>query len=305
MSTKLYDVAILTESRYESPTDQSEYVQNILEEDGLVKSALEKHGLKVIRLDWARPDFDWSTVRVALFRTVWDYFNKFDAFQKWLEHAAQQTQLINPPELIHWNMDKHYLRDLMQRGVHCTPTIFIPIGSTESLTSLHQQHDLKETVLKPAVSGAARHTYRLNPDNYAEHETIFQELIANEAMLLQPFQYNVLKEGEITLVLINGKYTHAIKKIAKAGDFRVQDDFGGTVHHYTATEDEIHFAEHALAQCDPAPIYARVDIIRDNSNQLAVSELEMIEPELWFRYCPEAAQALADGIAKKYFGVEI
>ncbi len=71
-------------------------------------------------------------------------------------------------------------------------------------------------------------------------------------------------------------------------------DFGGTVHHHEASDDEIEFALKAVEACPELPAYARVDIIRDNDGELAVSELELVEPELWFRLKPEAAGLLAD-----------
>ena len=82
---------------------------------------------------------------------------------------------------------------------------------------------------------------------------------------------------------MGGKFTHGVLKIAKYGDFRVQDDFGGTVQNYEATPEEIDFAERTIQACNPAPSYARVDIIHDNQNQHALIELELIEPELWFK----------------------
>ena len=45
----------------------------------------------------------------------------------------------------------------------------------------------------------------------------------------------------------------------------------------------------------------RVDIILDNNNQLALSELELIEPEMWFRFNPDAAKKLAIKIKREYF----
>ncbi|MCB0621412.1 MAG: hypothetical protein KDC43_25940, partial [Saprospiraceae bacterium] len=119
---KAYDIVLLTESRYEQPAEIDWYVQNILTEDGLVQRALEERGWRVGRFDWARPDFDWSVTRTALFRTTWDYFHRFAEFSAWLERAGAQTTLINPQALIRWNMDKHYLRDLEQRGVRTIPT---------------------------------------------------------------------------------------------------------------------------------------------------------------------------------------
>jgi hypothetical protein len=94
-------------------------------------------------------------------------------------------------------------------------------------------------------------------------------------------------------MVFGGKFTHAIQKKAKEGDFRVQDDFGGSVHPYTASQKEIKFSENVVSALSPLPVYARVDVIWDNDNNLAVSELELIEPELWFRHQPNSANKMA------------
>jgi len=295
---KQFDIVLLTESRYVNPANPDWYARQILEDDALLTAELEKLGLVVTRKDWADPDFDWGNARMAVFRTTWDYFNRFSEFKEWLAMAENRTRLVNPPELIRWNWDKHYLSDLQQRGVHIPETLFIEAGTQETLREIHQRTGWRETVLKPAIAGAARHTYRLNLNNLEAHESIFRDLIEHEAMLLQPFQRNVVEQGEMSLMVIGGKYSHAVLKRAKAGDFRVQDDFGGTATPYEPTDEEIAFAEVAVAACDIAPIYARADIIRDNDGRLALTELELIEPELWLRHRPEAAQALAAALAK-------
>ncbi len=295
---KIYDITLLTDSRYVNPANPNQYVQNILAEDGLVRQALEKKGLRVTRVDWADPNFDWSSTGAALFRTTWDYFHRFNEFMRWLDRASTQTQFINPVELIRWNVDKHYLRDLQNKEIHIPQTIFVEQGETITLKELHRTTGWKETVLKPAVSGGGRHTYRLNEKNFSLYENIFQEMISNEAMMLQPFLPNVITHGEIALMVIGGKFTHAILKRARSGDFRVQDDFGGTVHSYQPANDEITFAEHVVSVCSPTPTYARVDVILDDDKRLAVSELELIEPEMWLRFFPTAAERLAEMIVK-------
>ncbi|MCP4443319.1 MAG: hypothetical protein GY810_30830 [Aureispira sp.] len=293
---KKYDVTILTDARYVNPTEIDDYTQNVLDEDRLVAEALEAKGLRVARVDWADPDFDWTSTRTALFRTTWDYFYRFEEFSVWLEQVSQKTQLINSPELLRWSMDKHYLKELLHKGINIPATLFLEHETLTTLEQLHVETAWEQSVLKPAISGAARHTYRLNMDNLDAHETIFTELIEQEDMLLQEFQHNVVSKGEVAYMLFGGKFSHAILKKAKAGDFRVQDDFGGTVHQYTPTTEEIAFAEKAVAACPTMPIYARVDVIWDNNDQLAVSELELIEPELWFRFEPKAAELLANAI---------
>jgi glutathione synthase/RimK-type ligase-like ATP-grasp enzyme len=298
---KPYDVILLTESRYEKPTNPNWYVQNILTEDQLVREALERRGLRVARHDWATPDFDWACTQLALFRTTWDYFNYFDKFKAWLDTLEASTQAINPVPQVRWNMDKHYLLDLQAQGIRIPPTAYIHKGDQTTLKKLHEENNWSETVLKPTVSGAGRHTYRLNPENLAEYEAIFQELITREDMMLQPFLHNVPTKGEVALMVIGGKFTHAVLKKAKPGDFRVQDDFGGTVHEYTPSQAEIEFAERTVAACDPMPFYARVDVVWDNEDQLALSELEIIEPEMWYRMHPPAADQLAEAIVSAYF----
>jgi len=296
---KSVDVAILTESRYVNPLDDSEYVMNILWEDNLLKSALEKLGLTVARIDWADSDFDWKSTRCAIFRTTWDYFDRFSEFDAWLSRVKDQTMFINSIEQVRWNLNKSYLNDLHEKGVKIVKTTFIEQRDSRTLNHLFLDLACDDAVLKPMIAGAARHTYLINHENIAEYEAIYRTLIAEEGMMLQPYQYSITTRGEISMMVIAGNFTHAILKKAKDGDFRVQDDFGGTVHDYEPGYIEIEFAEKVVKACDPIPTYARVDIMWDNSGEIVLSELELIEPELWFRENALAADKLAREVKKK------
>jgi len=291
---KKYDIVILTEDRYDNiiPKDSNE--TNILLEDSLIQKSLEKLGLKVLRTSWSNPTFDWSTTKAALFSTTWDYFDRFPEFLTWLEETKEKTLFINPYETIKWNLDKHYLLDLKNAGINIPPTIFAEAGSKTSLTELFEKSGWEEAVLKPAISGAGRHTYRLNKNNLKEHQEIFIGLLQEESMILQEFQHNIANKGEIAFMVMGDKFTHAILKKAKTGDFRVQDDFGGTVEIYHPTKEEIDFALTTVKKCGYKTTYARVDVFYDNNNQPAIGELELIEPELWYRFKNSAADDLAN-----------
>lgn len=292
-----FDVVLLTEDRYYNPIVITDYIDNILTDDAILTKALELKGLKVIRKSWSDSTFDWSTTRFVLFRTTWDYFERFKQFNKWLAITSKKTTFINSLNLITWNLDKHYLSELQSKGVHVVETYFLNRGESSSLSEIFNAHNLTEAVLKPVVSGAARHTYRINEHNVEAHNQIFEELIEEEDMMFQPFQESIISKGEVAYVIIDGKFTHAVLKRSKPGDFRVQDDFGGTVHDYEPMEGEIDFVEKAIAACPELPVYARIDVIRDNEGKLAVMELEIIEPELWFRRNPVSAQLLAERIS--------
>jgi len=288
-----YDIVILTDSRYEKPKKTDWYIDQVLLEDSLVQKSLEAKGLNVIRKDWACPNFNWESTQYAIFRTTWDYFDRFEEFFTWFEKTKKIVQFINIPEIIYWNLDKHYLQDLEKMGLNIPPTHYIEKGEQQSLQNLFEKTKWQKAILKPAIAGAARETFLIDINDFKKFEGDFQRLITKEAMLFQEFQHQIQSKGEMSLMMIGGKYTHAVLKKAKSGDFRVQDDFGGTVETYRANQDEIAFAKIAIAACPQLPVYARVDIFYDNSNQLALGELELIEPELWFRNYPKAAKNFA------------
>jgi len=291
-----FDITILTDHRYVNPEVIDNYIQNVLDEDRLLKEALEKNGLKVHRINWDNPSFDWSSTRYILFRTTWDYFERFGEFSSWLNEVSTKTKLINQKTLIYWNIDKHYLKDLSDQGIRIPKTTFIETGDSASLKDYITCCDWEEFILKPAVSGAARHTYRFEKKNYEQHIAIFKELIKVEALMLQEYQNKITTKGEVAFMIFGGKYSHAVLKKAKPGDFRVQDDFGGSLHDYNPSAEEIEFAEKVISVCNPMPVYARVDVIWDNEDQLCVGEIELIEPELWFRRENRSAKMCADAI---------
>lgn len=277
-------IALLTDHRYEAPTDVDWYVGNILEEDRLLADALATRGVETTRVDWAR-DTDWSAFDAAVFRTTWDYFERLPAFHAFLDRIEPATRCINPVDTVRRNLDKRYLLDLPT-----VPTVVFERGSQPDLAAFLDG----DGVIKPVVSGAAMDTHRVGPGDSA----LLHQLLQRHDMLLQPFVPDVVERGEVTVVVIDGVATHGVLKVAKAGDFRVQDDHGGTVHPYDPTPAERAFAEQCVAAWRPLPAYARVDIVR-HEGQLVVMELELIEPELFLRLHPPAAERLADALVAR------
>jgi glutathione synthase/RimK-type ligase-like ATP-grasp enzyme len=88
--------------------------------------------------------------------------------------------------------------------------------------------------------------------------------------MVQPFLDSIVKEGEYSLFYFGGHYSHAIKKVPQQGDFRVQEEHGGSL--YAVDADAI---QQDMAQ------RARVDLVRQQ-DQWGIMELELIEPSLYF-----------------------
>ena len=295
---KMKDITLLTCKAYFKPNKITPYIANILKEEQLLKAALEKQGLSVAITYWNNPSYDWSATKAVIFRTIWDYFERFDEFWKWLQDLNTQTKLINSFDLIKWNIDKHYLKDLSELGIETVPTFFVDRGSNVKLQEISRIKGWKDLVIKPAISASAFKTYKILKTDIENNEELFINLVQERDMLVQPFIETISELGEASLMVFDGKFTHAILKKAKPGDFRVQDDFGGTVHDYVPTQKEINFAEKVFEACEQKPTYGRVDIVWDNSKNFFLSELEIIEPELWIRNYPKSAERMAQAVKK-------
>jgi len=288
-----FDITLLTSSEFLSAEAGDEFTETILEEDRILREALEKRGLKVTRTNWDNPDFNWAETKHVIFRTPWDYFSRYDEFAPWLEKTGKVSKFINPADIITWNIDKHYMLELHKEGINIPNTIFLEPGETRSLTEITAGLNWDEFILKPAISGGAWHTYRMNRDTIARHEEIFKELIKERSMLVQEYQKSISGKGEVSYMVIGGKFTHAILKKGKGEDFRVQESFGGTVEDYLPSPEEIEFAQNVVSRAKSGIVYARVDVMWDNNNELTLGELEVFEPALWLRKNPPAAELLA------------
>jgi glutathione synthase/RimK-type ligase-like ATP-grasp enzyme len=292
------DITLLTCRAYYKPDNVTPYIQNILLEQELLKSAFEAQGLKVDIAYWDNPTYEWQETKSVFFRTIWDYFERFDEFWEWLEQVKTKTRLINSYELIKWNIDKHYLKDLSSWGIETVPTYFADKGCNMKLHEIAKRNQWKDLVIKPAISASAFKTYKILANEIQANEKLFNSLVQERNMLVQPYFETITQLGEASLMVFDGKFTHAILKKAQPGDFRVQDDFGGTVHNYIPTKAEINFAEKVFETCKTKPVYGRVDIVWDNDKNFYLSELEIIEPELWIRNYPKCAERIAEAVDK-------
>ena len=105
-------------------------------------------------------------------------------------------------------------------------------------------------------------------------------------------------EGETSVVCFEGEVHHAVTKRPAMGDFRVQIEFGGSYTVVEPTSDQVDVAHACMRALDEVPLYARVDMVAIGG-QPHLMELELIEPELFMLWVPEAAVTFADAIREQ------
>jgi glutathione synthase/RimK-type ligase-like ATP-grasp enzyme len=263
-------------------------------------AALDAAGADAAVADWDDPAVDWAAFRLALLRSTWDYAERLEEFLIWVERTARLTALVNPPAVVRWNTDKHYLRELARAGVPCVPTRFVEPGeaAAAALEAFRRQEGCAEWVVKPAVGAGSRDAARyIGGEEPAAVDHIERLLGAGRSVLLQPYLDQVDRHGETALIYIAGRFSHAIRKGPLLRRSTAPTDALFAQEHITAREpetQELQIAQRILAALPFAtPLYARVDLIRDGGLPRLL-EVELTEPSLFLAQSPGAAQRLAD-----------
>lgn len=264
-------------------------------ESPLLVAALGELGLRAEIRAWGEPH-PWERTSLVVCRTPWDYFEQAEEFLAWAEAVAAVTRLENPAPLVRWNAHKSYLLRLASAGVAIVPTSLVPraAGPQQRRAALA---GAREVVVKPAIGGGALGARRGLTDDrdLVEH---LHELTTDGDALVQPFLPSVSEQGETSLIFFGGEFSHAVRKLPAAGDFRVQEQYGGTVVAHVPSDDERTVAEAALAAAPHAPAYARIDLVPSADGPLLM-EAELIEPFLFLGCHERATQRFAAVLADR------
>jgi hypothetical protein len=278
-----------------------------LDEDmPLLEAALHAVGARSQIVDWDDGQIDWASFDIALLRSTWDYTDRLQEFLVWVDATSRRTTLLNPPSVIRWNTDKHYLAELARATVPVVPSTFIEPGesATQALHNFLSGHgNSPEFVVKPSVGAGSRDTERHLRERVEPALAQAGRLLdAGRSVLLQPYLDSVDRDGETALIYTAGQFSHAVRKgpllpPGLAGSPAVGLFAPEKITPRTPGVDELRVAERVLAALPfAAPLYARIDLIRDAAGAPTLLELELTEPSLFFAYAPGAAERFASAI---------
>ncbi len=266
-------------------------------DDEFLRQALTAQSIAFETRVWSDQAVNWSDATAVVIRTTWDYQRNLPSYLAWVDKVGGQTKLYNPAPVIRWNSSKHYLHDLEARGLPIVPTrIFNRLDHLMAeLGNLHQTWS--RLIMKPAVSASAELTYLF--DHKDDVEEIARKILARGDLLIQPFIESIGTEGEVSLVYFsNGegyRFSHAVAKSPASGDFRVQADFGGSATPFTPSLELVELGMQTLAALPAQVLFARIDLLAWHTKPL-IGEIELIEPELFFRCDSNSAGLFVQGL---------
>lgn len=265
-------------------------------DDRLAVAELSRLGVEVDATVWDDPGVSWDRYDSVVIRSCWDYHLRPGEFLHWLSRLEQEgVSLWNPAPVVRANVDKGYLVDLAAAGIPVVPTVRLDPGESVDLARLLAERGWDEVVVKPSVSASAFRTRRVRREEAPAAQADLEEMLAVSGALVQRFLPEIQTGGEWSILFFGGEYSHAVLKRPKAGDFRVQEELGGSSVPERPSPTLIEQAR-AIAGTIPAPwLYARVDGV-ETGGVFTLMELELTEPLLFLGWDSQAPARFAKAV---------
>lgn len=286
-------------------------------DDQPLRDALLARGVATETAVWDDPTVDWSTYPHVLVRSTWDYTERPRLFADWARRVGRSSTLLNPADVVVWNIDKTYLRDLEQRGLPIVPTIWLDPERNFDARAIHTRFPaFGDFVVKPTVSAGSRDTGRYQADETPSRALAIRHaknlLGVGRHVMIQRYLKQVDTVGETALVYVDGQFSHAVRKGALLdGPFREGETEGVLYRREVMSARDASDAERDVAdrvvaalaeifpgQADPL-LYARVDLIPDDQGNPVVLEVELTEPSFFFGYAPGSVDRFADALVRR------
>jgi len=269
-------------------------------DDELAVQPLADLGWHASMVSWRQTKIPWHDYEAVIIRSTWDYWNDVEGFLRVLKEIDANTRLANSLQLVRWNLAKTYLREMENKGVAIVPTCWPEKLDASTAEACFRKLDCAEAVIKPVVGANGEDTFRLRRGFREDELAGMEPLFRDRALMVQRFMPAILVEGEYSLFFFNGAYSHAILKVPAAGEFRSQEERGADVRSVMPESTLGSRAERALAAIGSTPLYARVDMVRDDAGDFRVMELELIEPSLYLRTDVNAPRRFAEAMDDWY-----
>jgi len=267
----------------------------ISQSDALVATALAALGHRVEPAPWQGDFARFQAADLVVLRSHWDYHYDMIGFMTWLDRlAVAALPVYNPVDLVRWNLHKSYLLDLQAQGFLIPVSCVLRVG--ESPVTIYQQQGWSNAVIKPLAGASGHLVERVAYPDLTDWATRVRSQTPDRAWLIQEFIPEIQEQGELSLVFIDGEFSHAIAKRPQPGEFRINSQYQSQVNRVEPEQQVIDQAHTLVNSLPVRPLYARVDGVVTATGVFCLIELELNEPALGYQYAPELASRFAAAI---------
>lgn len=262
---------------------------------------MARRGWVVEMVAWQDERVNWDDYDAVYICTPWDYPQHADKFVAVLERIDHSSaELVNCLSLVRWTLAKNYLKDLEARGAAIVPSSWYEDIDAGMFPEYFAAHQTNKVVIKPLIGANAMDTYVLTNPVAQDVVANLVQVFSGRPYFVQPFIEQIQHEGEYSLFFFSGKYSHAILKSPKTGDFRVQEEHGADISSVQPDAELVDVASKVISLVDPGPVYVRADFVRGDGGRYLLMELELIEPSLYFRTNSGAAERFATAFDRNF-----
>ena len=274
----------------------SSQLLSLTDDDRLVIQYLQNEGVQVVPLVWDSSPQHTRDFTGIVIRSCWDYHLKPQQFLHWLGQTVEQgVPLWNSARVVAWNLDKNYLRYLGEKGVPIPPTVWLEKNAKANLRAILGEQGWENAVVKPSISATAFQTWITSPAQASSDQPKLEQMLARSGVMVQRFVEEIQTRGEWSFIFFLKKYSHAVLKRARPGDFRVQNDFGGYLDDTSPSASLIEQCQRIVDLIEEQLLFARVDGI-EIDGEFQLMELELIEPLLFLSRDSLAPQRFSEAI---------
>lgn len=268
----------------------------LYEDDRLAADLLRARGVEVEAAVWDSAAVRWEEFDAVVLRSCWEYHLRTGEFLDWITLMEQRRiPMWNPAVVVRDNADKRYLGRLAAEGVPVVPTVWVEKGADFDLAGILEAQGWERAVIKPVISMSAYRTWITTPARAAQDTLQAREISSSSGLMIQRFVPEIQTGGEWSFIFFMKEYSHAVLKMPKPGDFRVQQELGGRLIVRDPPQRLINQAEEVVRSVKEPLLYARVDGV-EVGEELMLMELELVDPVLFFARDAGAAGRFADAV---------
>ncbi len=261
----------------------------------ILRAGFAPHGLELTPVRWTDPELDWTRFGAVLVNCAWDYQDRHEEFLATLDRIAWLgVPVFNDPAMVRWNIRKTYLREIEAKGIRVIPTLWPEAPTAADIVGAMDAFGVDDVVLKRQVGGGARAQVRYTRANLPEAGPVM-----DRPGMIQPFVAAIASEGEYSFLFVDGAFSHVLVKRPKAGDYRIQEAYGGKSQAIDPAPADRAAAQAVLDVLATTPLYARVDMVRGDDGGLMLMELEVLEPYLYPKDGPKIGAMLGKALARR------